>query len=108
MVSLDCRVAVSTFGGMLKTAFPHYVVTADLLPGDEVAACAQMVICNGGSPSTHQALRQGVPVLGIAANLDQLLNMSFLVEANGGLMVRADQVSPDRIRKAAQRILRGS
>lgn len=108
MVTLDYRVAVAVFGGMIDTAFPDHVVTADLLPGNEVAARAQLVICNGGSPSTHQALQQGVPVLGIAANLDQLLNMSFLVAANAGLMVRADQVSHDRIRKAAQRILKES
>ena len=106
ILSLGCRVAVATFGGILETSLLDHVVTSNLLPGSEIAAKAKLVICNGGSPSTHQALQQGTPVLGIPANMDQLLNMSFLVAAGAGLKVRADEVTYDHIRSAAQRILK--
>ena len=33
--------------------------------------------CNGGSPSSYQALAAGKPVLGIASNLDQLSQHAF-------------------------------
>ena len=49
---------------------------ADVLPGEHAAARADLVICNGGSPTTHQALAEGTPVLGLASNMDQHLNMA--------------------------------
>lgn len=104
-VSLGCRVAVSTAGGAWNKSFGSDVVADQMLPGGEIAAMAKLVICNGGSPSVHQALQQGTPVLGIPANLDQLLNMQFVVKAGAGLSIRADSVTPTLIREAAQRIL---
>lgn len=105
VASLNCRVAVATGGGPSSIVFPDGVITAALLPGGEVAAKAKLVICNGGSPGTHQALQQGTPVLGIPANLDQLLNMQFIAASGAGLSVRADQVSVERVRGAVQRLL---
>jgi len=63
---------------------------ADYLPGIEAAARASLVICNGGSPTSHQALAAGVPVLGIASNLDQFLNMQAVVSAGAGRLLRQD------------------
>jgi UDP:flavonoid glycosyltransferase YjiC (YdhE family) len=63
------------------------------------------VICNGGSPTSQQALAAGVPVLGIASNLDQFLNMQA-VEAHGaGLCLRADRAIPADIRRATTALL---
>ena len=50
---------------------------------------ASLVICNGGSPSTHQALAQGVPVIGVANNLDQYLNMAAITKAGAGRLLRS-------------------
>ena len=50
------------------------------------------MVCNGGSPTTNQALAKGVPVLGIAQNMDQFLNMQAVEAFGAGLLVRADQV----------------
>jgi UDP:flavonoid glycosyltransferase YjiC (YdhE family) len=75
------------------------------MPGSEIAKLANLVICNGGSPSTQQALQQSKPVLGIPSNLDQLLNMQFIVKAGAGLSVRADQVSRRSISRAIQTLL---
>jgi len=105
VVALGCRAAVATAGLASNEVFDGSVIVDQMLPGGEIAAMANLVICNGGSPSVHQALQQGTPVLGIPANLDQLLNMQFVVDAGGGLSVRADQVSPALIQNAAQRIL---
>ena len=105
VVALGCRAAVATTGLAWNEVVGDGVVVDRMLPGGEIAAMAKLVICNGGSPSVHQALQQGAPVLGIPANLDQLLNMQFVVDAGAGLSVRADRVSPITIRSTAQRIL---
>ena len=76
-----------------------------MLPGNAVATIAQLVICNGGSPGVHQALQQGTPVLGIPANLDQLLNMRFVVRSGAGLALRADRVSTGRVGEMVQRVV---
>ena len=105
VVALGCRVAVATAGLRWDEVAGDGVIVDQMLPGGEIAAMAKLVICNGGSPTVHQALKQGTPVLGIPANLDQLLNMQFVVAAGAGLSVRADQASFANIRSAAQRIL---
>lgn len=104
-LSAGARIIVATGTDRNTTVFPTDVITAPFLPGAAVAALADLVICNGGSPSTHQALQQGTPVLGIPANLDQLLNMQFIAASGAGLALRADQVSFHRIRNAVSRLL---
>lgn len=84
---------------------PSNVFAAPYLPGVEAAARSQLVICNGGSPTTQQALAAGVPVLGIASNMDQHVNMSFVAKSGAGEWMRTEQATPDRIRDAARRLL---
>ncbi len=103
--SLNCRIAVATSGGALDQSIFGHIVARNFLPGSKIAAMAKLVICNGGSPGTHQALLQGIPVLGIPANMDQLLNMDFVVKTGSGLKIRADQITSDFARAAIARIL---
>jgi UDP:flavonoid glycosyltransferase YjiC (YdhE family) len=79
---------------------------ADYLPGAEAAARSALVICNGGSMTCQQALASGVPMLGIASNMDQFLNMAALERAGVGLVLRADRLRPDVIRQAVQRLIK--
>ena len=87
---LPITVVVATAGRFELGAVPDNVHVAEYLPGDTVAARARLVICNGGSPATQQALQQGVPVLGLPDNLDQYLNMNFIVTYGAGRWLRAD------------------
>lgn len=105
VADLGCRVAVATAGTPPDLPPASDVIAESWLPGNELARLARLVVCNGGSPATHQALRQGTPVLGIPVNLDQLLNMHFVTASGTGLSVRADRVNPVRIRDAAERLL---
>ncbi|MGL1833264.1 nucleotide disphospho-sugar-binding domain-containing protein [Rhodocyclaceae bacterium SMB388] len=77
----------------------------DFLPGRDAIARARLVVCNGGSPTTNQALAAGVPVLGIPTNMDQFLNMRAIQTAGCGLTVRADRASPERLRSAIEALL---
>ncbi len=100
-----CRVAAAT--GKLAYSLPTgiHAIVRPSFPGGELAAMAAVVICNGGSPSAHQALAQGTPVIGIPGNLDQLLNMQFVVATGAGLAIRADQVTIPRLEATIRRIL---
>lgn len=104
LLVLNCRVAVST-GREGMSSFPKGVVAAKFFPGEKLAARARVVVCNGGSPSTHQALLAGTPVLGVPENLDQILNMQFVVASGAGLALRADRLSPACLASLVGRLL---
>jgi len=84
---------VATVGGSDLAEIPDNIFAAEYLPGEVAANRASLVICNGGSPTTQQALAAGVPVLGIASNLDQYLNMAYMQRAGVGLLVRAGKTT---------------
>jgi hypothetical protein len=78
---------------------------ADSLPGEDAAKRADLVICNGGSGTTHQALASGTSVLGIASSMDQLLNMQSICSAGAGEVLRAGHADARRIRTYATTLL---
>lgn len=77
----------------------------DYLPGAAVCKRAVLVVCNGGSPTTNQALSTGTPVLGIAKNMDQFLNMGAIESFGAGLLVRADRADRNTLEDALRRLL---
>ena len=77
---------------------------ADYLSGSAAAARASFVVCNGGAPGAAQSLLAGKPVLGIASNLDQFLNMRVVEDHGAGLTLRADALNRRRFETAAARI----
>jgi len=101
---VDAQLLVSTAGAALPRV-PDGVLCADYLPGDAAAARAALVVCNGGSPTSYQALSKGVPVLGIPGNLDQYLNMHYLEQSSLGLSLRGMQLSPAAVTTATRRLL---
>lgn len=104
--SLPVAVMAATAGAAVSLPRAANVHAADYLPGLEASRRADLVICNGGSPTTQQALAAGVPVLGIARNLDQYLNMDGLARAGLGLTLRSDSLRADELRQEVDRLLR--
>lgn len=91
------RIIITTAGKPLPFAskLPSTQIF-DYLPGSAICQHASLVICNGGSPTTNQALNCGVPVIGIAQNMDQFLNMEAIVRFGAGRLIRADRTDqPD-------------
>lgn len=58
----------------------HYdnVFSARFIPGDKACEIADISITNGGSPTTMQALANGIFSIGVCFNIDQLVNMQTL------------------------------
>lgn len=105
LASLPVTVMASTAGAPLPGIAPPNLFTADYLPGCEAAARSNLVICNGGSPTSQQALACGVPVLGIPSNMDQFMNMAAVICSGAGEIIRADRVRKHSVQDAVTRLI---
>lgn len=108
LAALPVRVIASTAGAFEGFDAPDNARLASYLPGDRATARSRLVICNGGSLTTQQALSLGVPVLGIASNMDQFFNMGPLVEAGAAKLLRADRLSSGVVARACLDLLDSS
>ncbi len=120
----DIRVLANLLPVLEETGFPVLLATAgrslppglrlrntemhEFLPGDAVCRQARLVVCNGGSPTTNQALAHGAPVLGIARNMDQFLNMQSIARFGAGVLVRADRAGRGPLQRAVNELLTAS
>ncbi|HZL27318.1 MAG TPA: glycosyltransferase [Acidobacteriaceae bacterium] len=105
LAGLPVLVLAATVGAECPRPLPANVLVAKYLPGDAVAAMAALVICNGGAPTSQQALANGVPVLGIATNMDQILNMQAITEVGAGILLRGQRTTARAVRQAIVEIL---
>ena len=102
---LGYQVLVATAGRSHLGAVPRHVHVADYLPGDLAARRAALVVSNGGSTTGYQALAEGRPVLGIAANLDQHLAMTAIQDAGAGLLLRSGTLKRAPLADALRRLV---
>jgi UDP:flavonoid glycosyltransferase YjiC (YdhE family) len=105
LADLHVSVLAATLGRSHPHQIPGKVWVADVLPGERAAARASLVICNGGSPTTHQALAASTPVLGLAGNMDQHLNMEAVQRLGAGILLRSESADPGAIRAAVTQLL---
>lgn len=85
------QLVISTSGKPWKGPMGPDIHVFPWLPGDDVCAQADVVICNGGSPSVLQALSKGAYVIGVCSNMDQLLNMHYIERTGVGKMLRTSK-----------------
>ncbi len=102
---LPVTVMLATAGRYSIRDFPANFWVADYLPGEKVVQRASLVVCSGGSATAYQALREGIPILGIPSNMDQLLTMSAIARAGAGILLRAGRMTRERFRRAVSKIL---
>jgi UDP:flavonoid glycosyltransferase YjiC (YdhE family) len=100
LAPLPVAVLAATLSSGPADRVPGNAWTAPFLPGRDAAARARLVLCNGGSPATHQALAVGTPVLGLAGNMDQHLNMAAIERRGAGRLLRSEHARPATIRAA--------
>jgi UDP:flavonoid glycosyltransferase YjiC (YdhE family) len=102
---LPVTVIAVTAGKIDLAGVPANAFVADYLPLDLAVQRSSLVICNGGSLTTYQALAAGKPVLGLCSNMDQLLNMNAIEHTGAGLSLRAGRVHPAQLKEAVQTLL---
>jgi UDP:flavonoid glycosyltransferase YjiC (YdhE family) len=102
---VDAEVVVALAGKKVEAVnYPNIHLT-DFLPMEEVCKEASLVICNGGSPMSHMALKFGIPTLGIVGNNDQLLNMAHLEHLGVGKVLRFWDLSENKVRRITEELL---
>lgn len=104
LAELGFTVMLATAGRAQIEGDGESLFVASYLPGLAACARADLVICNGGSPTTTQALLMGRPVLGVASNMDQLLNMRAVQARGAGLTLRADTLSRGPFERAVDQL----
>jgi len=102
---LPINVILTTAGRYDASTLPANFWKADLLPGEQAARRADLVVTNGGSGSSYQALAEGKPVIGVASNLDQHLAMTGVERAAAGRMLRAGNLTADEVLAAVSELL---
>lgn len=105
LANMPVTVIAASAGRGLPENVPHNAFVTDYLPGEEAAKRAALVISNGGSQTSYQALANGKPVIGMPTNLDQYLNMQYLQQAGVGLTIRAGIAAPEKISSSVSEIL---
>lgn len=109
LADLPVTVIAASAGRARPQRVPSNAYLADYLDGSAAAARAALVICNGGSPTTYQALAAGVPVLGLVTNnMDQQLNMEAVQEAGAGRTLRARGLAGSTVRDVVTGMLSGA
>lgn len=93
LAPLPVTVIAATANLVQPTNVPNNVFIANYLPGQKAAERADVVICNGGSLTTQQALISSKPVLGIVHNMDQHLNMMAVQRVGAGILLRSSAVA---------------
>ena len=84
---------------------PSNTTAVCYVDGAAMARRAALVVCNSGSPTTHQAQAEGCPVLAVPTNLDQYLNMEGVQAAGAGQVLRTHRLKPQYVRETAARML---
>jgi UDP:flavonoid glycosyltransferase YjiC (YdhE family)/uncharacterized protein (DUF2141 family) len=105
LAALPVTVLVATAGRAEIRRPPANTIVCDFVPGDWAACRSALVISNGGSSTGYQALAEGVPVLGLASNLDQFLAMTSIAEAGAGTVLRASTVTVTSVERAVTSML---
>jgi UDP:flavonoid glycosyltransferase YjiC (YdhE family) len=105
LAELPVAVMASTIRQRRPDRTPPNAFLTDYLPLAAATRRSALLICNGGSMSTYQALMSGIPVIGVGSNLDQLLNMHAVERLGAGIALRAGGLSAARLKDAIRRIL---
>ena len=104
LADLPITVVATTAAGTPKTTHAN-VRLIDFAPGAQLAARAELMICNGGSLTVYQALAAGKPLIGIAAHMDQHLSMACVEDAGVGVLLRSEKLTAGLLRATVQRVL---
>ncbi|KAF0103175.1 MAG: UDP-glucoronosyl and UDP-glucosyltransferase family protein [bacterium] len=105
LARLPVTVVAATLGQQVATPLPDNVFLADYLPLAETLARSRLLVCNGGSLSTYQAMAAGIACIGLGSNLDQMLNMAAVRRLGCGLGLRAANLSAAALRAAVLSVL---
>ncbi|MCK4810099.1 MAG: glycosyltransferase [Candidatus Omnitrophica bacterium] len=93
---LDYQVVLTT-GGQVRSeiissmSVPGKIFVENYVNGDLVMQKSNVVICHGGNGTIYQAIKNGVPIVGIPTHHDQAYNMKRVENLGIGIKVSYEQ-----------------
>jgi MGT family glycosyltransferase len=100
IMSTGGRIAPESLG-----VLPENMAIHSWVPQSQVLRQAALFITHGGLNSIHDGLTLGLPLLLIPQQEEQTFNAMRVVELGAGLMLKPRQVSGERLRASARRLL---
>jgi MGT family glycosyltransferase len=104
----EAQVVVST-GRRLQASdlapLPDNAIVRDYVPQRAILKRASLFISHSGANSVHHALYYGVPLLLAPQQLEEGMIAARVVELGAGLLLNRRRVTPERVRRLAQRLL---
>lgn len=80
-------------------------ITDEFVPAQAVNALADIVICHGGQGTVQTAISSGTPLVGVAMQQEQFINLTNVALYGAGIRIPFDKWKVDEIRRAVNRII---
>src|SRR5690606_2260062 len=74
-------------------------------PGSRLLEKSDVIVCHGGNGTIYQAMRQGVPIVGIPTMHDQEFNLDRVEDLGIGIHLSELRFRPEHLKAAVDRIL---
>jgi UDP:flavonoid glycosyltransferase YjiC (YdhE family) len=95
---------LATTGGQVAE-IPSGVFAVEYAPGSALLRHSQAVVCHGGNLTIYQAVREGVPIVGIPTFHDQELNLERVEAVGWGFGLHPTRWSADDLLSAIRKVL---
>lgn len=84
---------------------PAICVTDQFVPALPIAELADCVVTHGGQATIQTALAGGAPIVGVAMQMEQQINLDFIASAGAGIRLGADQWRASAIQRAIRTVI---
>ncbi|NTV47426.1 MAG: hypothetical protein HGB11_13115 [Chlorobiales bacterium] len=80
-------------------------ITSEFVPAQAVNALADVVVCHGGQGTIQTALSSGTPLVGVAMQQEQFINLSNVALYGSGIRIPLDKWKASNIREAIAKVV---
>jgi UDP:flavonoid glycosyltransferase YjiC (YdhE family) len=80
-------------------------ITDKFIPAQKVNAMANIVICHGGQGTVQTAIYSGTPLIGVAAQQEQFINLSNVAVRGAGIRISLAKWNTKNIQRAVSKII---
>lgn len=105
LASQSISIIAATAGRTQISSATENIFLTEFINAEAACKRADVVICNGGSPSCYLALAHEKPSLSLPVNLDQYLNASLFTNSGVGLMQRTGKLGTHTLLENVHRLL---
>jgi UDP:flavonoid glycosyltransferase YjiC (YdhE family) len=99
---------MTTAGLTSLSDVPHNFFVVDYAPGSQLLQRSDVMVCHGGNGTIYQAMRQGVPIVGIPTMHDQEFNLDRVEALGIGIHLSELKFRPEHLSAAIERVLADS